>query len=122
MPPAIHLLRELVLPARYESLERRVGPDVAKLLVDPGETTRARLTRATRGVENQGEGAFVPLIASPGTGKTTLASNIAVFIEEYAQTVVHDGDVTTDALTQSVMSVRVGRPAAQDCSDQHRSS
>jgi hypothetical protein len=109
VPPAIHLLRELRLPARYEALVRRVGSDVAQLLVDPGETTRARLNRLTRGVENQGEGAFIPLVASPGTGKTTLANNMPVFIDGYAQTVVHDGDVTAEALTQSVATALTGQ-------------
>ncbi len=94
-----HLLRQLELPARYEALAARVGPEVAQLLVDPGTNTKHTLERAALAVSGRHEGALLPLVGGSGTGKTALARNIETFLpQEYAPTVVHDGDVSFDAL------------------------
>jgi hypothetical protein len=60
-----HVLRELELPARYEALADRVGPEVAQLLVDPGGVTRSTLERAGLSVRGRREGARLPLVADP---------------------------------------------------------
>jgi hypothetical protein len=96
-----HLLRELQLPARYEALADRIGPEVAQLLVDPGEETKRTLERAGMSVKARREGALLPLVGRPGTGKTTLANNVSAFLpSEFAPTVVHDGAVEFDALRE----------------------
>jgi ABC-type protease/lipase transport system fused ATPase/permease subunit len=75
-----HLLRQLELPARYEALVDRVGPEVARLLVDPGEQTKATMQRAGLAVKARGEGLLVPLVGRSGTGKTTLATNLSALL------------------------------------------
>jgi hypothetical protein len=100
--PDTHLLRQLVLPARYERLVAVLGADVAQLLVQPGESTKQTLERASIAARARGEGLFLPLFASSGTGKTTLASNLATFLgNDYAATITHIGDVSFDALMAS---------------------
>ena len=61
-----HLLRQLELPARYEALVDRVGPEVARLLVDPGGRTKATMQRAGLAVKARGEGLLVPLVGQSG--------------------------------------------------------
>ncbi len=94
-----HVLRELDLPARYEALADRVGPEVAQLLVDPGDKTKMTLERAGLIMKGRHEGALIPLVGRSGTGKTTLARNLSAFLpNEYAATVVHDGAIDFDSL------------------------
>lgn len=107
-----HVLRELQLPARYEALSDRVGPEVAQLLVDPGEETKRTLERAGLSVKGRHEGALVPLVGRSGTGKTTLARNLSAFLPgNYTTTVVHEGDVTFDALREAASR---GAPSRDD--------
>ena len=76
-----------------------MGPEVAQLLVDPGDETKRTLERAGLSVKGRREGALIPLVAGSGTGKTTLARNLSAFLPaNYAATVVHEGDVTFEAL------------------------
>src|SRR5215208_4738902 len=97
-----HVLRVLELPARYEALADRVGPEVAQLLVDPGDATRLTLERAGLSVTGRREGALLPLVGGSGTGKTTLARNLSAFLpNEYAATVVHDGSVDFASLREA---------------------
>jgi energy-coupling factor transporter ATP-binding protein EcfA2 len=101
--PDTHLLRQLALPARYEALVDRVGPEVAQLLVDPGEQTKQTLQRAALAIKSRHEGALLPLVGGSGTGKTTLARNLVTFLPtEYTATVIHDGDVDFDSLRAAV--------------------
>jgi hypothetical protein len=107
-----HVLRELQLPARYEALADRVGPEVAQLLVDPGDETKRTLERAGLSVRGRREGALLPLIASSGTGKTTLARNLSAFLPGvFASTVQHDGAVDFDSL---LAAAKRGAPARND--------
>lgn len=107
-----HLLRQLELPARYEALADRVGPEVAQLLVDPGEETKRTLERAGMSVKGRHEGALLPLVGRSGTGKTTLARNLSAFLpSEFAPTVAHDGAVDFEALRAAARS---GAPARND--------
>lgn len=99
-----HLLRQLELPARYEALAARVGPEVAQLLVDPGENTKGTLERAGLSVKSRHEGTLLPLVGASGTGKTTLARNLFAFLPgEYTATVAHDGEVSFEALKAAAM-------------------
>jgi energy-coupling factor transporter ATP-binding protein EcfA2 len=107
-----HVLRELELPARYEALADRVGPEVAQLLVDPGDVTRSTLERAGLSVRGRREGALLPLVGGSGTGKTTLARNLSAFLpNEYAATVAYDRDVDFDSLLDAA---RKGAPPRDD--------
>lgn len=107
-----HVLRELELPARYEALADRVGPEIAQLLVDPGEMTKSTLELAGLSVKRRREGALLPLFAGSGTGKTTLANNLSAFLpNEYAPTIRHDGAVDYDSLLRAA---RQGGPPRND--------
>ena len=107
-----HVLRELELPARYEALADRVGPEVAQLLVDPGDETRLTLERAGLSVKGRREGALLPLVGRSGTGKTTLARNLSTFLpNEYAATVSHDGAIDFDSLVEAA---KKGAPPRDD--------
>jgi energy-coupling factor transporter ATP-binding protein EcfA2 len=107
-----HVLRQLDLPASYETLVHRVGPEVAQLLVDPGEVTKDVMELAGLSVTGRREGALIPLVGASGTGKTTLARNLSTFLpENYSPTVVHEGDVSFEALRQAT---REGAPNRGD--------
>jgi len=98
-----HLLRRLELPARYEALVNRVGPEVARLLVNPGQQTKTTMERAGLAIKARGEGLLVPLVGRSGTGKTTLATNLSAFLpSEYTTTINHDGQVSFAGLHAAV--------------------
>ena len=97
--PSDHILRQLVFPARYESLIEHVGMEVARLVVAPPKATADIFETAAQSIHARGEGLFVPLYAISGTGKTTLANSLRSFFPGvFTETVSHLGDVTFDAL------------------------
>lgn len=75
-----HLLETLSLPSRYEPLVQEIGPEVLRLLMDPAAGTLHVLEEAAEAVQTTAEGVFVPVYAVPGTGKTTLAENLFMFL------------------------------------------
>ncbi len=99
-----HLLRQLRLPSRYESLVSAVGPEVARLLVEPSEDTLDVFRRSALHIRTRGRGLFLPVYADSGTGKTTLISNLATWVpEEYGPTArLAGGEVSADRLRQAV--------------------
>lgn len=113
-----HLLKELRLPARYESLVAAVGADVARLLVEPAEDTLAIFRRVALHVKARGRGVFLPLHARSGTGKTTLVSSLGTWLpKEFAASArLAGGEVSADRLRQAVDAVAQehGLPANED--------
>lgn len=99
-----HLLRQLKLPSRYESLVATVGSDVARLLVEPSEETLAVFRLAALHIGSRGRGLFLPVFADSGTGKTTLVSNLSGWIpDEYGPTTrLAGGEVSAERLRQAV--------------------
>lgn len=75
-----HILDTLSLPSRYEPLVAAVGPEVLQLLLPPADQTIHALEEAAEAVQSLGEGIFLPIHASSGTGKTTLAENLTSFL------------------------------------------
>lgn len=102
-----HLLHELRLPSRYESLVAMVGEDVARLLVEPADETLEVFRQVALHVRARGRGLFLPLYAPSGTGKTTLVSNLATWLpKEFAGTArLAGGEVTTDRLVQATAAL-----------------
>ncbi|MFJ1927965.1 MULTISPECIES: hypothetical protein [unclassified Streptomyces] len=97
--PALHLLEQLVFPARYEALSAKLGADLASLLVTPEIETQNLLEDAARGLMARGEGLFLPIYAPSGTGKTTLANNLDKFLPGlFLPTIAFSGSVNADAL------------------------
>jgi len=91
-----HLLRTLQLPSRYEPLVKLVGPEVLNLLVPPAPTTLEVLEEAGEAIRSLGEGLFLPIYAEPGTGKTTLAENLTVFLPSmYTRTLTYNGSLVS---------------------------
>ncbi|MCH6196395.1 hypothetical protein MHT86_02625 [Corynebacterium mastitidis] len=107
MESQTHLLKQLKLPSRYESLVNAVGSDVARLLVEPNPNTLDIFRRAALHIQMRGRGLFLPLFAISGTGKTTLVSNLSAWIpEEYGSTArLTGGEVSADRLRQAVKSL-----------------
>lgn len=99
-----HLLRQLKLPSRYESLLAAVGPEVTRLLVEPSESTLSIFRQAALHIRSRGRGLFIPVFADSGTGKTTLVSNLVGWIpDEYGPSArLAAGEVTADRLRQAV--------------------
>lgn len=116
--PHAHLLKELVLPSRYESLIATVGADIARLLVEPADETLEIFRRVALHVKARGRGIFLPLHASSGTGKTTLVSSLSTWLpREFAATArLAGGEVSADRLRQSVDAAaqEYGLPANED--------
>lgn len=113
-PRHIHVLSQLVLPARFEGLRSKVGDEVARLLVEPEKPTARAFERAGRAVRARHEGLFLPLHARSGTGKTTLASSLSVFFPRlFAPTYAYEGPVQFDHL-QKAASDAIGRLAPND--------
>ncbi|MDP9391496.1 MAG: hypothetical protein M3P89_08950, partial [Actinomycetota bacterium] len=99
-----HVLKQLVFPARYEALADRLGPQLAAVLVAPEQKTHDLLEDAAMGVRSRHEGAFIPLHAPSGTGKTTLANNLEVFLPgTFTPTVVFEEQVDAESLRQAVV-------------------
>lgn len=98
-----HLLKALELPTRYEPLVKKVGPEVLNLLVAPARSTLELLEEAGHGVNSMGEGLFLPIYAPPGTGKTTLAENLTVFLPEiFTRTFTYNGALSSDDLEDAL--------------------
>lgn len=106
MAQRAHILERLVLPAKYERLELRVGADLVKVLTPPEETL-AIFRRIAAAVKKTYEGAFIPVIGAPGAGKTTLANSLGFFEPAtFAPTLRYQGAITFDALTDTVARFR----------------
>lgn len=87
--PDLHLLRRLDLPARYERLVEKLGPEVVRLLVEPSKETADAVQRLAVSVQHRGEGLLVPLLGESGAGKTSLANNATQFFpREYAPALI----------------------------------
>lgn len=99
-----HLLRQLRLPSRYESLIAAVGSNIARLLVEPSDATIDSLRQAALHIRSRSRGLFLPIFADSGTGKTTLVSNLSAWIpDEYGPTArLAGGEISADRLRQVI--------------------
>lgn len=80
--------------------------------MDPGEDTLKAFRRAATSVRARNEGAFAPVVAQSGAGKTTLASSLSGFLPDlYGPTVAYSGPVDYEALNTTVARVREKLPA-----------
>jgi hypothetical protein len=110
-----HLLTELVFPSRYEPLRRRVGDEVAKLLVAPAGATRDLVEQIAYAIQHGDEGLLCPMYAVPGTGKTTLAENLQAFHPQlYGSTLEYTGTLSARDLEAAVKKHRSATLAAND--------
>lgn len=94
--PVQHVLEELSFPARYEALVLAVGAEVSQLVHSPDAATKSSFALLAGEVRARGEGMFVPITASSGTGKTTLANNLTVFLGgDYRSTAEYTKELVT---------------------------
>lgn len=97
-----HVLSRLDIPARYEQLSSRLGPDVVKLLTPPDANVEAFRQVATVASQT-GEGLLVPCYGDTGTGKTTLAQNLSFFLPAlFTPTINYNGEMLADSLADAV--------------------
>src|SRR5215218_7125003 len=103
-----HLLEQLRLPSRYESLVSAVGEDVARLLVEPTLSTLEIFRTAALHVKAKQRGLFLPLFAPSGTGKTTLVSSLRTWVaREYGPTArLAGGEITAERLRQAAEALQ----------------
>lgn len=98
-----HFLKSLALPDRYESLSGKLGPEVSRLLISPDAALLRDLEVIGKSIGTRSEGVFVPLYAPSGTGKTTLASSLTVFLpQQFLPTIAYNGEITYDAINSEV--------------------
>lgn len=101
-----HILDRLVLPAKYERLELKVGAELVKVLTPPRETLEV-FSRIAAAIKKTYEGAFIPVVGAPGAGKTTVANSLGFFEPAtFAPTLRYQGAITFDALTDTVTRFR----------------
>ena len=95
----LHLLRELRLPDRFEALFDELGPEIARLLVQPDSATMAAFQTIAISINSRREGAFIPIFGESGAGKTTIASSLSTFLpKDFAPSIQHVGNISFDAL------------------------
>lgn len=105
---ARHLLEQLRLPSRYESLVSAVGQDVARLLVEPNAVTLDVFRATALHMKARQRGLFVPLFARSGAGKTTMVSSLQTWLaKDYGPTArLAGGEVTAARLRQAAEAVQ----------------
>lgn len=98
-----HLLAQLVLPDRYELLVKRLGPDVANLLIAPSNGNVDSLRSLANEVLTRDEGVLVPVSGQTGIGKTTFVMNSSQWLPAlYGPACPYDGQLTFDGLVSAV--------------------
>ncbi len=97
-----HVLESLSLPSRYEPLVAKIGPEVLRLLLPPAAESLHLLEEAADAVASLNEGLFLPMSAASGTGKTTLADNLTVFLPRLYTKTLTFTDVSAEALTSAL--------------------
>ena len=101
--PDLHVLKTLRLPDRYEQLATILGPRVAELLIPPTAATVELLRVAGLNIRARAQGAFGPVFAPTGEGKTTLAHAMTTFLPElFAPCIVHEGPINSASLAASI--------------------
>lgn len=99
---ALHALKKLRLPARFELIADAIGDDAVKLLSAPDDDV-ALFRRFGLAARQSGEGALVPCFGPTGAGKTTLARNLSFFLpEDFAETVNYEGPISFEGLTTAL--------------------
>ena len=66
-----HLLSQLMLPDRFERLEKHLGSEVATLLIAPAGQNIDSVRALANAVLTRDEGVLVSLAGQTGVGKTT---------------------------------------------------
>lgn len=109
---AMHLLKELSLPDRYERLVTRLGTEVANLLTAPSSENISALQSLASDIYSRDEGILVPLVGTTGIGKTTFAMHVSQWVpSEFGPTCLYEGDLTFEGLVQAVKDFSEGLPA-----------
>ncbi|MFT8480927.1 hypothetical protein [Gluconobacter oxydans] len=98
-----HILTELSLPDRYETLSRKLGTNVTNLLVSPHSDTISAIKALAKDVSTRGEGVLIPVYGETGVGKTTFVENLDQWLaDSFVPTVNYSGNLTYDLLKEMV--------------------
>lgn len=102
-----HLLLQLYIPDRYESLYERLGGDLVRVLVDPPSSVGTTFQTISQSIGSRGRGLLLPVWADSGTGKSTLANSLGYFYPAlFSGSASHYGEITEHALTETCRSVQ----------------
>ncbi|WP_157836573.1 hypothetical protein [Paracidovorax oryzae] len=109
---ASHLLSQLILPDRYERLEKHLGSEVANLLVAPAGPNVESLRSLANEVITRNEGILVPLAGQTGVGKTTFVMNASQWLPAlYGTTCPYDGELSFEGLVNATREFAKTLPA-----------
>jgi len=104
-PANLHVLKGLKLPDRFETLSALLGPRVAELLVTPADSTVETFRALGLAVRARGQGAFAPVFAPTGAGKTTLAHALSTFVPDvFGSSALHRGPISAETLAATCSS------------------
>lgn len=107
-----HVLNQLTLPDRYETLRDHLGEDVANLLVQPSAANIDVISKLADEIRTRQEGILVPLSGSTGVGKTTFAMNATQWVPgSFTQSLQYEGALEFEALSRAVTEFAKGLPA-----------
>lgn len=110
-----HLLTELSLPDRYETLESAIGSDIARILVAPSVDNISSIQEISLDVTTRSEGVLVPVYGETGVGKTTFVRNINQWLPfEFGPTIGFEGNIEFDELSNALTEHSKKLPANND--------
>lgn len=106
MDSKFHVLSQLILPDRYESLKDKMGDGVVKILIEPKQDILVLFEQLALSIRARSEGFFLPIFGGSGVGKTTLTSNLSFFLPSYYEnSIVYSNKIDYDNLNDEINKV-----------------
>lgn len=98
-----HILKQLVLPDRYERLVEHLGADVANILTSPAPENVDSLRSLANEVFSRSEGVLVPVAGRTGVGKTTFVMNSGQWLPSlFAPSLQYESSLDFESLVKAV--------------------
>ncbi|NJC32291.1 hypothetical protein GGR79_003851 [Xanthomonas arboricola] len=99
----IHILKQLVLPDRYERLVDHLGADIANILTSPSSDNVNSLRSLANEISSRNEGILVPVAGRTGIGKTTFVMNSGHWLPGlFAPSLQYNGSLDFESLVKAV--------------------
>jgi hypothetical protein len=98
-----HVLKQLILPDRYERLVDHLGAEVANILTSPAPENVNGLRSLANEVFSRNEGVLVPVAGRTGVGKTTFVMNSGQWLPNlFASSLQYVGNLDFESLIKAV--------------------